>query len=89
MTTRYNNAEIRARHGAANVSIIPPPEKKTYYYYDFDVDRTETNNIAAQFPEMVRELSAAWDAWADKNQVTPLPDDLGVPYLKADNRLEK
>lgn len=52
--------------------------------YDFSVDRTEMNDLAAKYPEKVEDLNAAWETWAAANQVTPLPDDLGVGYLKPD-----
>jgi len=31
--------------------------------YDMSVDRTETNDLVAENPELVRELSLLWDAW--------------------------
>lgn len=52
--------------------------------YDFTVDRTESNDLAKTYPAKVKELSGAWDKWAAANQVTPLPRDLGVKYLKPD-----
>lgn len=52
--------------------------------YDFSEVRTETENLAAKFPAKVAELSSAWDRWAAENNVTPLPNDLGVKYLKPD-----
>ena len=47
-------------------------------------DRTEMDDLSARFPDRVQALSAAWDDWARSNQVTPLPRDLGVKYLKVD-----
>ncbi len=52
--------------------------------YDFDVDRTEMNDLAAKFPGRVKAMDAAWEKWGSENQVTPLPKDLGVGYLKPD-----
>ncbi|MDV6030264.1 MAG: arylsulfatase [Phycisphaera sp. RhM] len=52
--------------------------------YDLTVDRTEMNDLAGEYPKRVQELSAAWDRWGAENQVTPLPDDLRVNYLKPD-----
>lgn len=52
--------------------------------YDMETNRTETNDLAQEYPEIVSELSQAWDAWGAANQVTPLPPDLGVKYLKPD-----
>ena len=52
--------------------------------YDFSTDRIESNNLANQYPEKVKTLESEWEAWAKRNQVTPLPRDLGVKYLKPD-----
>ncbi|MDF1825619.1 MAG: arylsulfatase [Verrucomicrobiales bacterium] len=59
-------------------------DDQAWELYDFSVDRTEMNDLSAKYPEKVVELNAEWEAWADENQVTPLPKDLGVKYLKAD-----
>jgi len=34
--------------------------------YDMDADRTELNDLSAQHPEIVVELSGLYDAWADR-----------------------
>ncbi len=52
--------------------------------YDITIDRTEMNDLAAQHPERVKAMNDAWEKWGAENQVTPLPKDLGVKYLKAD-----
>ncbi|MBL8173689.1 MAG: arylsulfatase [Bryobacterales bacterium] len=39
--------------------------------YDMDEDRTETRNVAAQHPEVVARLSAAYDGWAKRTFVEP------------------
>ncbi|QDU62638.1 Arylsulfatase [Planctomycetes bacterium Pan216] len=52
--------------------------------YDFTSDRTEVNDLANQYPDKVKELASDWDTWAAANNVTPLPNDLGVDYLKVD-----
>jgi arylsulfatase A-like enzyme len=50
--------------------------------YDLENDRTELVNLAAKHPDIVARLDSLWIIWADENFVTPLPEDLGVPYLK-------
>ena len=50
--------------------------------YDFSRVRTEMTDVAASHPEIVERLSTAWDAWASDNQVSPLPDDYRVDYLR-------
>lgn len=52
--------------------------------YDFTTDRAEMNDLATLHPERVERMNAAWERWGGENQVTPLPADLGVKYLKAD-----
>lgn len=52
--------------------------------YDFTKDRIEMNNLAEKYPQKVNQLSKAWARWGAANQVTPLPRDLGVKYLKPD-----
>ncbi|OPZ04799.1 MAG: Arylsulfatase [candidate division BRC1 bacterium ADurb.BinA364] len=37
--------------------------------YDIDADRTETRNLANEKPALVRELSDAWEAWAERCEV--------------------
>ncbi|KAA5544710.1 arylsulfatase [Roseiconus nitratireducens] len=51
--------------------------------YDLMTDPIESKDLAKTNTEIVRSLSAAWDDWARTNQVTPLPDDYHVDYLKA------
>lgn len=52
--------------------------------YDFRVDRSESHDLAKQYPDVVEKLSRAWDQWGHENHVTPLPADLRVKYLKPD-----
>jgi arylsulfatase len=41
--------------------------------YDIQIDRTETRDLAQQFPERVQQLAAAWDAWADRTGASQQP----------------
>lgn len=50
--------------------------------YDLKKDRTELRDLAASRPQLVRELSAAWDRWAARCGVRPWAEvsrQLGVP----------
>ncbi len=49
--------------------------------YDCSATRTELNDLAAERADLVKTLSAQWDAWATANFVTPLPADYRVGYL--------
>ncbi len=53
--------------------------------YDVSADRTELSDVASGNAEEVERLSALWNQWAAGNQVTPLPQDYGVAYLKKGN----
>ena len=46
--------------------------------YDYEADRTETNDLVAAEPGTVKELSAKWNAWAERANVLPMR-----PYAKA------
>jgi arylsulfatase len=37
-------------------------------------DRTESHDLAAAQPEKVRELTAAWEQWAERVHAVPMPD---------------
>ncbi len=59
-------------------------DDRPWELYDFTEDRTELNDLASEQPEIVKDLSLAWDKWGKENLVTPLPEDLQVEYLKAE-----
>lgn len=50
--------------------------------YDFSSVRTEMTDLAQQQPERVKQMVAEWESWAADNQVTPLPEDYEVGYLR-------
>lgn len=54
-------------------------ENRPWELYDIDADRIESNNLAATQPEKVKELAAAWDAWAARANVLPLGGWRGKP----------
>jgi arylsulfatase len=39
--------------------------------YDIEADRTETRNLAGQYPEIAKRLAAQWDEWAKATNVIP------------------
>lgn len=41
--------------------------------YDMDADRTEMQDLAAQQPDRVKEMSTQWEAWAKRVGVRPWP----------------
>nr|WP_224772628.1 sulfatase/phosphatase domain-containing protein [Pelagicoccus enzymogenes] len=54
--------------------------EENWELYDLRTDRTESIDLAAQHPELVAEMAAAWDAWAHSHEV--LPRKLGTSPKK-------
>ena len=48
------------------VSKFRPPEEGRWELYDLEADRTEMHNLAEAEPERVEQMSARWQAWADR-----------------------
>ena len=49
--------------------------------YDLANDRTETTDLAAEHPERVAEMAAAWEAEAQRNQVYPLDEGSRLRFV--------
>lgn len=49
--------------------LISSWPSKQWELYNLETDRAETNNLAAQEPQVVKELAAAYDNWAKENEV--------------------
>jgi arylsulfatase A-like enzyme len=47
-------------------------ENQPWRLYDLAADRSEQKDLAAEKPEVVKELAAKWDAWAARSNVLPL-----------------
>lgn len=58
-----------------------PYDDREWQLYDTRVDPTEVDDLAAARPDMVRELSEAWERAAEENQVFPLDDGTGLLTL--------
>jgi len=43
--------------------------------YDMENDRSEIDNLAVQYPEIVKEMAAEWQDWAVKSSVVPKPPE--------------
>jgi arylsulfatase len=50
-------------------------DKDQWELYDLEADRTEMIDLAGQYPERVKKMSALWDEWASSAGVTPWPWD--------------
>jgi arylsulfatase len=65
---------------------------QSWELYDMEADRTESKNLAAEFPERVKEMSGLYEAWAKRCEVL-LPERLPsaratVPEKKGGQRSE-
>lgn len=65
---QYDNRAVRRGDWKA---VRPAPGKSGWELYDLSKDRAEQNNLAAKHPEIVKDLTEAWDRWAHTHQVLP------------------
>ena len=63
-----------------------PDRRGAWELYDLDADRTETSDLAAEHPERVAELAAAYEAWAERVGVIPRDDLLRSAQAWRENR---
>lgn len=54
-----------------NYKAVKDSNKKNWELYDLSSDRTETKDLAAQLPEITKELIMKWNEWADSHFVLP------------------
>ena len=47
-------------------------ETRPWELYDMEQDRTETNDLASKFPEVLEQLAKKWDVYAARANVLPL-----------------
>ena len=65
---------------------LTPFSDAEWELYDLHADRTQIDDVSAQFPAKVRELADAWEAAARANQVYPLDEGSGVKFLQRPER---
>jgi arylsulfatase len=61
--------KLLTRHPAGT-----PYSDQEWQLFDVRADPTEVDNVAARYPDKVRELADAWETAARANAVFPLPD---------------
>lgn len=49
--------------------LVAPDRKSPWELYRMSEDRTETNNLAEQYPEVVQRMDSLWQQWARANHV--------------------
>ncbi len=67
-------------------------ENQPWELYDMNADRTEMHDLAAEQPELAKELAAKWEAYAERAHVLPLGawrgKDKAVKYDKKQKRFD-
>jgi arylsulfatase len=56
---------------SGNWKLVESPESKAWELYDLAADGTETENLAARYPDIVKDLAARWQRWADRCGAKP------------------
>ncbi|MGV3502827.1 MAG: arylsulfatase [Adhaeribacter sp.] len=61
-----------------SASTQQAPYVQGWELYNLATDKAETNNLAAKYPQRVKEMEARWNSWAKENDVLPLNgEDMG------------
>lgn len=68
----YFEHEVNCAIRKGSWKLVSRASIGSWELYDLEKDRTETVNLAGQYPEIVTEMSAMWDNWAKENNVYPL-----------------
>tara|TARA_R110002072_G_scaffold303069_1_gene492618 strand:+ start:118271 stop:120337 length:2067 start_codon:yes stop_codon:yes gene_type:complete len=64
-------------------------ENNPWELYDLRTDRSESHNLAAEKPELAKELEAKWDAYAARANVLPLGTWRGAAKKPKTNRKQR
>lgn len=92
----FGNAALY-KDGWLLASPVLPPAKpgaprpefgKLWELYDLNHDSSQTQDLAARYPDKVKELRADFDAEAARNHVLPTSND-GLRFLLPENRPEQ
>ncbi|HEY3724393.1 MAG TPA: arylsulfatase [Acidimicrobiia bacterium] len=67
---------------------LTPFDDAEWELYDLHADPTELRNLAAEEPERVREMAAAWEELAWESYVYPLDEGSSIKYLQRPARSE-
>jgi arylsulfatase len=67
---------------------LTPFDDAEWELYDLHADPTELRNLAAEEPERVREMAAAWEELAWESYVYPLDEGSSIKYLQRPERSE-
>ena len=64
------NAAIRV----GDWKLVRMGGKGPWELYDMKKDRTELHDVSAQEPDKAKDLTAKWEAWAERTHVKPYPE---------------
>jgi len=62
----FGNRAIRQGHW----KLVWGASDRRWELYNLTQDRTETNDLADQFPERVERMATQWQEWAKKTEVS-------------------
>ena len=69
----FEHFHERAFISADGWKIVRPGHRMKWELYNLNEDRSEQHNMAAEYPEKVAEMAAAYDEWAKRCMVEPSP----------------
>ncbi len=89
--TLYWEHEGNAAVRAGDWKLVRKGREGAWELHDMKNGRAELNDLAAAQPEKARELEAKWQAWAQRANVLPYPDNyqLGVGAKKGKGKGKK
>jgi arylsulfatase A-like enzyme len=67
-----NRAARRGEWKLVSQAGFEYPFIRDWELYNMSSDRTETKDLASEYPEIVKELSGLWEQWATTHRVYPL-----------------
>lgn len=69
----YNEHEGGRYIRTPDWKMVTLDARRPWELYRINEDRSETKNVAEQYPEIVTELDSLWNKWANENNVLPKP----------------
>ena len=63
----FNNCFVRWK----NWKAVKDEKMKEWELYDIEKDRTEWNNVAAEYPDVLKKMVRKWGEWANECYIFP------------------
>ncbi|WP_408641485.1 hypothetical protein [Spirosoma telluris] len=68
------NEHFGARYArSGNWKLVSASRDSTWHLFNLATDKSEMQDVAAQYPDKVRQLESQWHQWATTHQVFPKP----------------